>query len=120
MIEKIKNHWEEHKEKYYIGAICTLTTALAASLYYNNKLNVMQVQTVDGDNNLLIQKSINVSMSRPGPKSFVIKSLDDDRVWPSLNSLCKDLGLNRTQVSEHLDGVRSDVKGLKFDKVTEI
>jgi hypothetical protein len=117
-IEKIKQHFKDNKNVYTIGGICLVVGGVAGVLS-----STKSVQVVDNFN--IKYKSptsnvVEVTMIRPGPKSFVVQCLETQKTWPSLRSAAKDLGINPGELSKHLKGEVGSIDGKDFTKLAEV
>lgn len=125
-IEQVKAHLKENK-KVYIAAGITSVVSVAATViimkYHSTPVSVTAIQkgyTITGDVNNIINQIVEVSMSRPGPKAFVVQCLETQKTWPSIRSAAKDLGVGPSTIAKHISGELPDVKGLHFEKLAEI
>lgn len=124
-IDKVKKHFSDNKQLYLGIGIGAVVTAAVAYLIIQGKdsVDVTAIQkgyTITGDVSNTINQIIEVGISRPGPKSFVIQCLESQKTWPSMRSAAEDLGVNPGKLSSHLNGKFPDVNGLHFEKLAEV
>jgi hypothetical protein len=123
--DKIKKHFRDHKEAYITGGVCLVVGAAVTYLVVKGddilaKDEVVKfVNVIKGDHNT-INQIIEINMVRPGPKSFVIQCVEDQRIWPSIRSAAKDIGHNPGTLSAHLKGLVDNIDGQHFTKVAEL
>ena len=115
--QKVKGHFKKHKVKYIVGGTC-LVVGGAVGVYLGNKgiINIQLVNTGVVEQHLTIDKSINV-LTRRGHAGNIVRCVETGETFASQNRACDLLGLNRADLSSHLNGVKDDVKGLTFEKV---
>lgn len=115
---KIKEHFKKHKAVYISSGISLVTgvafgvAARGTQIVLNDSVKVQIASPTT--NNIMLE------MTRPGPKSFVVQSLSDQRVWPSLRAAARDLNVHPSVVSAHLKGLKDSVDGIKLTKITEV
>ena len=111
--QKVKGHFKKHKVKYIVGGTCAVV-----GVYLGNKgiINVQLVNTGEVTQVQNIDKSINV-LTRRGHAGNMVRCLETGEVFASQNRACDLLGLNRSDLSNHLNGVKDEVKGLHFEKI---
>lgn len=85
-----------------------------------NKLNnsVCNLELVTGKEN--IHHSIENGKHKATRTSYVIKCLNNGKMYSSIKDAEVDLKLTRGEISRHLNGKRKHVKGYKFIKIAEI
>ena len=115
--QKVKGHFKKHKVKYIVGGTC-LVVGGAVGYYLGNKgiINVQLVNTGSVTQVQNIDKSINV-LTRRGHAGNVVRCVETGEVFASQNRACDLLGLNRADLSNHLNGLKDEVKGLHFEKI---
>ena len=115
--QKVKGHFKKHKDKYIVGGVCTVV-GVGVGIYMGNKgmINIQLVNTGRVTQVQNIDKSINV-LTRRGHAGNVVRCLETGEIFASQNRACDLLGLNRYDLSSHLNGVKDEVKGLTFEKV---
>lgn len=119
--QKIKDHFKKHKG-VYIGVGVGVTVGVAGTLLVcsgNSGNQAVQKVTAlkTGD---ITQNVVQVQMTRPGPKSFVVQCIETQGTWPSIRQATKDMGLNASDISQHLKGARDTVGGFTFIKLDEL
>lgn len=121
MLEKTKAHLKKHKTAYLVTAGVVAGVVLGAVVTAVLKNGNSATQTVvafkTGD---VSQNVIQVVMTRPGPKSFVVQCLDNQATYPSLRAAAAELGINPGELSKHLSGKLPTAGGLTFAKLAEI
>ena len=121
MLEKTKFHLKKHKTAYLVGAGVVAGVVLGAIVTAVTKQGNAAMQNVvafkTGD---ISQNVIQVAMTRPGPKSFVVQCLDTQATFPSLRAAASELGINPGELSKHLSGNLPTAGGLTFAKLAEI
>src|SRR5699024_11170397 len=115
--QKVKGHFKKHKVKYIVGGTC-LVVGGAVGVYLGNKgiINIQLVNTGVVEQHLTIDKSINV-LTRRGHAGNIVRCVETGETFASQNRACDLLGLNRADLSNHLNGVKDEVKGLTFERV---
>ena len=115
--QKVKGHFKKHKVKYIVGGTCAVV-GVGVGLYLGNKgiINVQLVNTGEVTQVQNIDKSINV-LTRRGHAGNMVRCLETGEVFASQNRACDLLGLNRSDLSNHLNGLKDEVKGLHFEKI---
>ena len=115
--QKVKGHFKKHNDKYIVGGVCTVV-GVGVGIYMGNKgmINIQLVNTGRVTQVQNIDKSINV-LTRRGHAGNVVRCLETGEIFASQNRACDLLGLNRYDLSSHLNGVKDEVKGLTFEKV---
>lgn len=118
IINRVKNHVKENKSAYIAGGVCLLIGSVGTALaFHNANISIANPAIV---NYKPIANTIQVSMTRPGPKSFIVQCLEDQKTWPSLRQAAKDLNVNPSELSKHLKGGVPAVNGLHFEKLGEV
>lgn len=120
----VKKHFSDNK-KLYLGigigvAVTTATVVIFRGVSPVITTNIQKGYTLTGDVNQTINQIIEVGMSRPGPKSFVIQCTETQKIWPSIRAAADDLGVSRSVLGSHLKGTFPDVDGLHFEKLAEV
>lgn len=118
-IEKIKSHFRDNKKSYIVGGSC-LVVGVAVGVVICKQSTQIAVANPAIVNWKPVSNIVQVQMVRPGPKSFVIQCVEDQRVWPSLRAAAEDLGVHPNIVSKHLKGTYDTVKDLHLEKVAEL
>jgi hypothetical protein len=125
-IERIKKHFRDNKKVYVVAGI-TATVSVAATVVVMKcrevPVSVTSVQkgyTVTGDVHNTINQIVEIGISRPGNKSFVVQCIEDGRVWPSIRAAAKDMGVHPNKIASHLKGAVDDIAGMHFEKVAEV
>lgn len=116
--ETIKKHFRENKKVYIVGSISFVIGA--ASVFLVTRSGNISISNPALLNWKPAANTIQITMTRPGPKSFVIQALETQQTWPSLRAAAKDLGHNPGTLSAHLKGLIPDINGLHLVKVAEI
>jgi hypothetical protein len=123
-VDKVKKHFIDNK-KLYIGvgvgvAVTTTVVIICRGVPPVITTNVQKGYTLTGDVTQTINQVIEVGMSRPGQKAFVIKCVESQKVWPSISAAAKDLGLSASAIGSHIKGTHPDVSGFHFEKLAEV
>ena len=115
--QKVKGHFKKHKVKYIVGGAC-LVVGGTVGVYLGNKgiINIQLVNTGSVTQVQNIDKSVNV-LTRRGHAGNVVRCLETGEIFASQNRACDLLGLNRSDLSNHLNGAKDEVKGLHFEKI---
>lgn len=117
MRNKIKEHWNNHKEKYLIGATA-LSTGIAIGLAIQIRNMTVQGEAVAMNNALInINPTANAVVVPQGHPGYVIQNLDTGEIYMSQNQAAKALGISATILSQHLNGKVDDVSGMKFNRL---
>ena len=114
---EIKQHFRDNKKLYFVGG--TGAAVGAAAMFLLTRGNV---QIVDSFRILSPSKNTNVvvaQLARRGHPGNVIRCLDTGEVFSSQRRAAELLGINRYELWEHLNGLKPDVSGLKFEKIGE-
>lgn len=117
--DKIKKHLKDHKAVYITGGVC-LAVGVTAGIVLGRGGIQIAVANPAVMNWKPVANTIQINMTRPGPKSFVVQCLESQKVWPSIRAAAKDLGIPHNIIAEHLKGTHPDAKGLHFVKLSEI
>ena len=115
--QKVKGHFNRNKGKYIIGGFCTVV-GVGVGIYMGNKgmINVQLVNTGVVEQNLTIDKSVNV-LTRRGHAGNVVRCVETGETFASQNRAAQLLGLNKFEVSKHIRGLQDDVEGFHFEKI---
>lgn len=116
-IENIKNHVRENKKVYLIGGGFVVVGAAGFILGSRGQISIANPAVV---NYKPIANTVQVQMTRPGPKAFVVQCVETQEVWPSIRQAAKDLGIDRGALAKHLAGEYDSAAGKTFTKVAEI
>lgn len=117
-LEQIKTHLSENKKAYIIGGSAA-TIGIAAGLILGSRGQV-SISNPAIINYKPIANTVQVQMTRPGPKAFVVQCAETQEVWPSIRQAAKDLGIDRGTLAKHLAGEYASAAGQTFAKVAEI
>lgn len=114
--QKVKSHFKRNKGKYIVGGTCIVVGGTVGA-YLGNRgiINIQLVNTGHVEQSLYIDKSINI-LSRRGHAGNIVRCVETGEVFASQNRACDLLGINRAELSNHLNGLKDDVKGLHFEK----
>ena len=117
---RITTHFKENR-KVYLG-VTVGVLGCGALMYVGHRADIMNkpMALAIGSQNIVSQTNINVAMTRPGPKAYVVQCVEDQRVWASLRQAANDLGVNPARISEQLAGKIDHVHGLTFCKLGEV
>lgn len=117
-IETVKNHVRENKKAYIIGGSAA-AAGIAAGLIlgYRGQISIANPAVI---NYKPVANTVQVQMTRPGPKAFVVQCVETQEVWPSIRQAAKDLGIDRGALAKHLAGEYASAAGKTFTKVAEI
>lgn len=117
-LEQIKTHVRENKKAYVIGGSAA-AAGITAGLILGSRGQI-SISNPAMINYKPIANTVQVQMTRPGPKSFMVQCLENQQTYPSLRQAAKDLGVNVRELSEHIRGLQDSVAGLHFEKVAEL
>lgn len=121
-IDRIKKHFSDNKKVYVVaGVTAAVSVATTVVIMKCRKVQapVQLANHIVGDHNTILQE-IHIDMCRPGPKSFVVKCTETQKVWPSIRAAAEDLKVNPGELSKHLRDMTESVKGMHFEKVAEL
>ena len=117
-IEKIKNHVQENKKVYIVGAGCLVVGAVGGVLCSQGG-----VQIVDSLKITLINwKSPHVSMTtlvRRGHPGNTIRCIQTGELFASQERAALANSVNSSGLSRHLNGQNLHAGGLTFEKLGE-
>lgn len=113
--QKFKGHLTKHKSKYITGGL--VVAGVGVGVYLGNKgiINMQFINTGTVNQHLNIDKSINV-LSRRGHAGNVVRCVETGETFASQNRAAELLGINKTDLSKHLRGLKDSVDGLTFTK----
>lgn len=118
-LERVKTHVQSNKTAYIVGGTCLVVGALGTMVV--NRTGVQLAISNPGIINWRPSAmNLQINITRPGPKAFVIQCAETQEIWPSLRQAAKDLGHNPGTLSAHLKGKIPDVGGLHLEKVGEV
>lgn len=117
-IDDVKAHVRKHKTVYIVGSVVIVGGFVV--LKTTPSINNHPIALAIGKGNIVAQTNVNVTMTRPGPKAFVVQCLEDQKIWPSIRQAAKDLGVNPSRISEQLSGQIDSVNGKTFTKLAEV
>lgn len=123
-LEKVKKHFSDNK-KLYVGigigvAVTSTVVIICRGVPPVVTTNIQKGYTLTGDVTQTINQVIEVGMSRPGPKAFVVQCQETERVFRSVREAAKELDIPAGQITAHLKGVKDNVDGLHFIKLAEV
>lgn len=117
-IESIKTHVREHKKAYIIGGSAA-AAGITAGLILGSRGQI-SIANPAMINYKPIANTVQVQMTRPGPKAFVIQCVETQEVWPSIRQAAKALEIDRGTLAKHLAGEYASAAGKTFTKVAEV
>lgn len=117
-VQKVRLHFKENRKTYLVGAGSMVVGAVG--MLVASRSGNISISNPAMLNWKPVANTVQVSMTRPGPKSFVVQEVVSQKTWPSLRATAKDLGLNPGELSKHLKGEVPDIGGLCFEKIAEI
>jgi hypothetical protein len=137
-IDKIKTHIKEHKKVYISGVTVIVIAGITFVImrrggkahingHTSDQVLDKDIQggisvlapggiSVRGKNNVLNLVSY-FDNSRKGPPSWVIRCLENDRVFTSQNNAAIEMGLPASEISKHLNGLMDNVRGYHFERI---
>lgn len=118
-IDRIKKHFVDNKKTYIVGGV-GVAIGVAVGVVICKQSTQIAVANPAVVNWKPVSNIVQVQMVRPGPKSFVVQCIEDQRVWPSLRAAADDLGVHPNIISKHLKGAYDTVKDLHLEKVAEL
>ena len=118
MTDKVKTHFRENKKVYLAFAGGVLLVYVANGRRDGDSYS-QRVIGKSGDMTITNNK-IEVQMTRPGPKSYVVQCLENQATYPSLRAAARENGVSHGLLSGHLKGDIPDVNGKHYEKVAEI
>lgn len=117
--DKVKSHFKENKKVYIaagIGVVAGAATVLILTPRGIQIVDALKVQVNSPTTNNVVQ----VIMSRPGPKAFVVQCKETQTVWPSIRAAAKELNIPEGQIRANIKGLKDTVDGLHFEKIAEV
>lgn len=134
MSPKIKDHFKRHKTLYIsIGCvavgigIAVLTGRIMKNLDQRDFIVLPRrdfiVPDVKGSivnygpNNGIVGNVSYISANRQGPPSWVIRCLETGQLYTSQNSAAETMGLSKSNVSRHLNGLLETAEGYHFERI---
>ena len=116
--QKVKDHFKKHKGVYIAGTAGVAVGATAAIV-----LTRSNIQIVDSCKVTLLQwKSPTVNtvqlVSRTNA-SKAVQCLETGEVFASQNRAADLLGISKSALSKHLNGLRPHASGLHFQRLTD-
>ena len=112
-IERIKTHLSENKKVYIGVGVGVVVGAAVAAVALHNKADVAQKinQVAIGykNNQVLVNFVERSTPSKP------IHLLDSSQYFDSISDAARQLGVDRTLISKHINGHVPDVRGMKFE-----
>lgn len=123
-IEKIKQHFRDNKKVYIaIGTTAVVTAAGAVLLVKYNNVKVTQKASqnalVNYKPTIHQEQIVQVIIPPRGNSGNAIQCDQTHVIFPSQNFGAKDMGLNPSELSKHLNGLKDSVNGFTFTKLTE-
>jgi len=111
-IEKIKQHFHNNKKVYITGGVCLVVGAAGGVLYASKKAEMIvdayKLQINSPTTNNIITQLILPALGDPGN---VVQCIETGTIYASQRQAAKELGLSTSNVSKHLHGQLSHVKG---------
>ena len=117
--EAVKDHVKKHKGAYIgvgLGVLVGLVTGALATRQIKISQSANNVGFVWKPTNNLEQ---NILLVRRGHPGNIIKCLETGETFASQNRTAEAMGLNASELSEHVRGLRGDVGGYHFEKIGE-
>lgn len=127
-MSKIKEHWNNHKEKYYIGAIAFLYgAAIGATLVINSKnkqiaemMNSANISNYQGIAiNSPIHNDISIEIYSKVDPGWIVQDVESGTIYASQNEAARALGVSPTTVSGHLTGKFDNAGGRKLARIAK-
>lgn len=117
--QKVKGHFKKHKTKYIVGGACAVV-GVTVGAYLGNKgmINFQLVNTGSVSQVQNIDNSINI-LTRRGHASNIVRCVETGETYASQNRAAQLLGINPSELSNHLRGNRDNAGGLHFEKVDD-
>jgi len=125
-MSKIKDHLKKYK-MVYISVGCSLAVAGITVLIMRDVRSSQLISrgisvTAEGGISVLGKKvEMNnvsyISSNRQGPPSWVVRCLETDKIFTSQSAAAKGMNLSTKEISKHLNGVMSDVRGFHFERI---
>lgn len=112
---KIKNHFRENKKYYITGASCLAVGAVggAAICWRSPQVSSKIVQILS----YKPQATLEVFIEALGDPGNIIQDTTTGIIYASQGQAARELGLNPSELSKHLKGRNSHVKGHVFEKL---
>lgn len=120
-IQSVKTHFSENKKVYIVGGVCFVVGAAGAVIVYchgGNKANIDSWKFINWKSPHTSQ-TIQVVIPPMGNSGNAVQCEQTGIIYPSQNLAAKVLNLNPGNLSSHLNGKNSDVKGFTFIKITQ-
>jgi len=109
-------HIREHKKEYAIGAAGVVGGGAAMLVFGPQVVNIVDVGNLkfwSPTHNTVITQLARRSCMEP----VMVRCVETGEVFGSIRRASELLDVNAAKISEHLRGVRPDVKGMTFEKV---
>lgn len=117
--QRVKSHFKKHKTKYLVGGTCAVV-GVTVGVYLGNKgmINFQLVNTGSVSQVQNIDNSINI-LTRRGHAGNIVRCIETGETYASQNRAAEVLGLDKSILSKHLNGLKEHVNGLHFEKVDD-
>ena len=119
---RIKAHFKKHKKKYIIGA--SLVGVGVGGYYLGKHIggisnDIKNTNVLVGCKDVVIDNSTDITnvLVRRGHAGNIIRCVETGETFASQSRAASLLGLNKADLSKHLNGNMDSVKGLTFEKV---
>jgi hypothetical protein len=120
-IEKFKTHMKENKRAYISGGICFLAGVGATAVALCRKDG--EVTVGDQDITQILSwrpeahQHLEVWIEALGDPGNIIQDTTTGTIYASQGQAARELGLNRSRISQHLHGKNDEVEGHTFEKL---
>lgn len=110
-IEKIKTHLSENKVTYLSCGATAVVTGLVVYVYKGKIDNVLVQNKITQILSWKPNATIEVYVEALGDPGNIIQDLTTGSVYASQGQAARELKVNPARISEHLNGVRTNVQG---------
>lgn len=118
-VNRFKAHVGRHKTAYIVGSLVVvagvtyLVTRKLSSGTANDNVNVRAFNFLSNHPSIVTV----IENGRQGPPSWVVRCLETGEIFTSQRMAALLNGINQSDLSQHLNGLHENVKGLHFDRI---
>jgi len=119
-LEKVKQHFVDHRELYIgIGVGIAVTVAGVSIFELVDGKNIISQKAIAVWKSTITQIATQIYIKAPGNSGNVIQDLATGIVYPSQNAAAEALGISKYNVSKHLNGKLPNAEGRIFKKLID-
>lgn len=118
-LEKIKTHLQENKEIYVAAAVGAGlgAAAVAATLLLKKQVVIVDSFKIQWKSNTT--NHVVTTLVRRGHPGYLVRCLQTGEVFASQNRAAAAMGINRGDLSSHLNGKYASAGGYVFERLGE-